>query len=82
MLASFFPSFLVTAYKGMGMASSITQVRVGMGREGKGDWVDDTNFDKFPMIVFLFPLQKKEKKKNWAWKCKEEGEGVTQEPLF
>ena len=65
------------------MAGSITQVRVGMGREG--DWDDDTNFDKVSDDVFLFPgsQKKKEKKEQkWAWKCKEEGEGVTQEPLL
>lgn len=64
------------------MAGSITQVRVGMGREG--DWDDDTNFDKVSDDVFFVSWlsKKKKKEKKWAWKCKEEGEGVTQEPLL
>jgi hypothetical protein len=41
----------------MGLAGSITQVRVGMAREG--DWDGDTNFDKVSDDVFWFPLKKK-----------------------
>lgn len=53
------------------MASSIAQVRVGMGMEG--DWDDDTNFDKVSDDVFLFPLKKKEKRKNGRGSARKRG---------